>query len=126
MAQAFVMTTLEPWVGDRRALWVVLAATLARPPSNILNDAALRFGAAYLDRRHPRWREDAQGDAATGSGAARSGKMTKEEAYQILSGPGEEGIGHGCTPSAQSCTQECCAVVKDLFARALARMPPGG
>jgi hypothetical protein len=40
--------------------------------------------AAYLDRRHPRWREDAQGDAATGSGAARSGKMTKEEAYQIL------------------------------------------
>ena len=25
MAQAFVMTTLEPWVGDRRALWVVLA-----------------------------------------------------------------------------------------------------
>jgi hypothetical protein len=40
--------------------------------------------AAYLDRRHPRWREDAQGDAATGSGPARSGKMTKEEAYQIL------------------------------------------
>jgi hypothetical protein len=27
MAQAFVMTTLEPWVGDRRALWVVLADT---------------------------------------------------------------------------------------------------
>jgi hypothetical protein len=25
MAQAFVMTTAEPWVGDRRALWVVLA-----------------------------------------------------------------------------------------------------
>jgi hypothetical protein len=40
--------------------------------------------AAYLDRRHPRWREDAQGDAAAGSGAARSGKMTKEEAYQVL------------------------------------------
>ncbi len=40
--------------------------------------------AAYLDRRHPRWREDAQGDAAAGSGPARSGKMTKEEAYQIL------------------------------------------
>src|SRR6516165_11060886 len=39
--------------------------------------------AAYLDRRHPRWREDAQGDAATGSGPARSRKMTKEEAYQI-------------------------------------------
>jgi hypothetical protein len=27
MAQAFVMTTLEPWVGDRRGLWVVLADT---------------------------------------------------------------------------------------------------
>jgi DnaJ domain len=40
--------------------------------------------AAYLDRRHPRWREDAQGDAAAGSSPARSGKMTKEEAYQIL------------------------------------------
>jgi hypothetical protein len=26
--------------------------------------------AAYLDRRHPRWREDAQGNAATGSGPA--------------------------------------------------------
>jgi hypothetical protein len=40
--------------------------------------------AAYLDRRHPRWREDAEGDAAAGSSPARSGKMTKEEAYQIL------------------------------------------
>ena len=41
--------------------------------------------AAYLDRRHPRWREDAQGDAAAGNGGpARSGKMSKEEAYQIL------------------------------------------
>jgi hypothetical protein len=40
--------------------------------------------AAYLDRRHPRWREDPQGDAAAGSGPPRSGKMTKEEAYQIL------------------------------------------
>ena len=27
MAQAFVMTTTEPWAGDRRALWVVLADT---------------------------------------------------------------------------------------------------
>jgi DnaJ domain len=41
--------------------------------------------AAYLDRRSPRWREDAQSGAAAGeSGAARSGKMTEEEAYQIL------------------------------------------
>jgi hypothetical protein len=28
MAQAFLMTTSEPWVGDRRALCVVLADTL--------------------------------------------------------------------------------------------------
>jgi hypothetical protein len=41
--------------------------------------------AAYLDRRSPRWREDAQAGAATGEvGAARSGKMTEEEAYKIL------------------------------------------
>jgi hypothetical protein len=40
---------------------------------------------AYLDRRDPRWREDAQGDFAAGNGgAARSGKMTEQEAYQIL------------------------------------------
>jgi hypothetical protein len=42
--------------------------------------------AAYLDRRAPGWREHAQYDATAGDGSqsARSGKMTKEEAYQIL------------------------------------------
>jgi len=41
--------------------------------------------AAYLDRRQPSWREHAQGDAAAGQGPVRaSGKMTEEEAYQIL------------------------------------------
>ena len=43
--------------------------------------------AAYLDRREPRWREHAQGDAAAGSGTRQptsGGKMTEEEAYQIL------------------------------------------
>jgi hypothetical protein len=42
--------------------------------------------AAYLDRRQPGWREHAQGDAAAGSRtrAAPSGKMTEEEANQIL------------------------------------------
>jgi hypothetical protein len=40
---------------------------------------------AYLDRRSPPWREHAQGDAAAGPGRAwSSGKMTEEEAYQIL------------------------------------------
>ena len=42
--------------------------------------------AAYLDRRNPGWREDAQHDAGAGVGSrpASSGKMTEEEAYQIL------------------------------------------
>jgi hypothetical protein len=41
---------------------------------------------AYLDRREPRWREHAPGDAAGANGrnAAPSSKMTEEEAYQIL------------------------------------------
>jgi hypothetical protein len=54
--------------------------------------------AAYLDRRQPGWREHAQGDAAAGSRtrAAPSGKMTEEEAYQVLgvqSGAGAQDIG---------------------------------
>jgi len=54
---------------------------------------------AYLDRREPGWREHAQGDAATGAGRAAwgGGKMTEEEAYQILGvqpGAGAEEIGH--------------------------------
>jgi hypothetical protein len=42
--------------------------------------------AAYLDRREPGWREHAQGDTGAGGGArpSSSGKMTEEEAYQIL------------------------------------------
>jgi hypothetical protein len=43
--------------------------------------------AAYLDRREPGWREHAQGGASAGNGRARSGKMTEEEAYQILGVP---------------------------------------
>jgi hypothetical protein len=40
--------------------------------------------AAYLDRRDAGWREHAQGDATAGNGALRRGKMTEQEAYQIL------------------------------------------
>jgi hypothetical protein len=41
--------------------------------------------AAYLDRRHPRWREDVHDGATAGrGGSTRSGKMSEEEAYQIL------------------------------------------
>jgi DnaJ domain len=39
---------------------------------------------AYLDRRDARWREHAQGDAAAGRAAASTGKMSEQEAYQIL------------------------------------------
>jgi len=40
---------------------------------------------SYLDRRFPAWRQDAQGDRAGGQRrAAAGGKMTDEEAYQIL------------------------------------------
>ena len=40
---------------------------------------------SYLDRRFPAWRANAQGDGAgRHGGAPPSGKMTEEEAYQIL------------------------------------------
>ena len=52
---------------------------------------------SYLDRRFPAWRQNAQGDAAGGDRrAATSGKMTDEEAYQILGlqpGAGRDEIG---------------------------------
>jgi DnaJ-domain-containing protein 1 len=52
---------------------------------------------SYLDRRFPAWREDAQGNAAGGQRrTAASGKMTDEEAYQILGlqpGAGRDEIG---------------------------------
>ncbi len=52
---------------------------------------------SYLDRRFPAWRQDAQGNAAGGqSRPAASGKMTEEEAYQILGlqpGAGRDEIG---------------------------------
>jgi hypothetical protein len=53
---------------------------------------------AYLDRREPSWREHAQGGAATDRdrSAWSSGKMTEEEAYQILglqTGASAEDIG---------------------------------
>ncbi len=53
---------------------------------------------AYLDRREPGWREDAKGDTAAGHGSPRwGGKMTEEEAYQVLGvqpGASAAEIGH--------------------------------
>jgi hypothetical protein len=52
---------------------------------------------SYLDRRFPTWREHAQGNTARGQRRpAPSGKMTDEEAYQILGlqpGAGRDEIG---------------------------------
>jgi hypothetical protein len=52
---------------------------------------------SYLDRRFPAWREPAQGNAAGGQRrSAPAGKMTDEEAYQILGlqpGAGRDEIG---------------------------------
>ncbi len=56
-----------------------LAATLRE-----LDDESRALLVAYLDRRYPGWSEHAQGDAAAGRSFASSGKMTEEEAYQIL------------------------------------------
>jgi DnaJ-domain-containing protein 1 len=49
-----------------------------------IDDESRALLMAYLDRRDPRWREHAQGDTATGRTAASSGKMSEQEAYQIL------------------------------------------
>jgi hypothetical protein len=52
---------------------------------------------SYLDRRFPAWRENAERNTAGGQRrAAASGKMTDEEAYQILGlqpGAGRDEIG---------------------------------
>ena len=39
---------------------------------------------AYLDRRDPSWSEHAQADATAGRHATSTGKMSEQEAYQIL------------------------------------------
>jgi hypothetical protein len=53
---------------------------------NEMDDDSRALLAAYLDRRAPGWREHAQGDAGSGRGFGPpgGGKMTEEEAYQIL------------------------------------------
>lgn len=72
-----------------------LAQLLAMIPGFDAESVALLEG--YLDRRFPAWRQDAQGHGAGGNGrAASSGKMTDEEAYQILGlkpGAGRDEIG---------------------------------
>jgi hypothetical protein len=49
-----------------------------------IDDESRALLVPYLDRRDPGWSEHAQGDAAAGRPAASSGKMSEQEAYQIL------------------------------------------
>jgi len=63
-----------------------------------IDDDSRQLLMAYLDRREPGWREHAQQDAGPRSGreATPSGKMTEQEAYQVLGlqpGATEEEIG---------------------------------
>jgi hypothetical protein len=60
-------------------------ATLIKLLSEI-DDDSRDLLAAYLDRREPGWRETAQHGAAAGAGArpGGTGKMSEQEAYQIL------------------------------------------
>jgi DnaJ domain len=60
-------------------------ATLMKLLSEI-DDDSRDLLAAYLDRREAGWRDQAQHDAKDGAGprTAGAGKMTEEEAYQIL------------------------------------------
>ena len=58
-------------------------ATLMKLLSEI-DDDSRDLLAAYLDRRQPGWREYAQRDAGADARPAGAGKMTEEEAYQIL------------------------------------------
>lgn len=71
-------------------LSALMRECLARDP-----DGA-RLLEAYLDRRSPGWREDAQRDGDPGKGGAPgSGAMTQQEAYEILGlqpGAGEEAV----------------------------------
>jgi len=63
---------------DDEALFVLLEDVEADEESAALFEA-------YLDRRIPGWREDAQSYAGAGQGSASaSGSMTKQEAYQVL------------------------------------------
>src|ERR1041385_4046232 len=51
---------------------------------NEIDDESRALLVAYLDRRDAGWREHAQADAAAGRSAPAGGKMSEEEAYQIL------------------------------------------
>ncbi|HZP69138.1 MAG TPA: DnaJ domain-containing protein [Pseudolabrys sp.] len=49
-----------------------------------VDDESRALLVAYLDRRDPAWSEHAQANAAAGRRATAGGKMSEQEAYQIL------------------------------------------
>ncbi len=49
-----------------------------------IDDESRALLMAYLDRREPGWREHTDGDAGARRSTASSGKMSEQEAYQIL------------------------------------------
>ncbi len=49
-----------------------------------IDDESRALLMAYLDRRDSRWRQHAHADADSGRAAASAGKMSEQEAYQIL------------------------------------------
>ena len=64
---------------------------------NEIDEESRALLVAYLDRRDASWSEHAQGDAAAGRPAASSGKMSEQEAYQILgleAGASADAISH--------------------------------
>jgi DnaJ domain len=64
---------------------------------NEIDEESRALLVAYLDRRDAGWGEHAQGDTASGRPAASSGKMSEQEAYQILGlepGASADDIGH--------------------------------
>jgi len=65
---------------------IFVAMPLAGLGLSLLGWPGRELLAPYLDRWHPRWRKDMDDDAAAGrrASAAPSGKMTEQEAYQIL------------------------------------------
>jgi DnaJ domain len=81
---------------EGRSLDTIDAPTLIRLLPEI-DDDSRQLLMVYLDRRQPGWREDSQHDASAGRGdGSPSGKMTEQEAYQVLGlqpGATEEEIG---------------------------------
>lgn len=72
---------------------ILLALPLAGLGLSLLGWPGRELLASYLDRRYPRWREDVHNDTASGRRSQPHppgnpppppGKMTEQEAYQIL------------------------------------------